>query len=187
MFWPDSHSCFILSIRSSFLNSRNPSQRKNIVPIKGVLPSLLLLRVVQFHQGDQNDLLAPLDRPLLWGLVLQSHPVAKWRIFLKICLYYFLHLKLYNIYSRHSFNATSPLQVHSKAPYPLTLDPKVSLNSRETIFSLETHNKTSKANILSSENKALKHVFHAELRAIVPVKMFKQYFGIKSKKLFLII
>lgn len=53
-----------------------PILKKEFALIRDILPSLLLFQVAQSHQGGQYDLLAPLDHPLLWVLVLQSHPVA---------------------------------------------------------------------------------------------------------------
>lgn len=138
----------------TFLNSRNPSQRKNIVPIKGVFTFSPTAPSGPVSPGGPKRPFGPSGPSSPLGPGTPISPCCKVENFLKICLYYFLYLKLYNIYSRYSFNAPSPLQVHSKAPYPLTLDPKVSLNSRETIFSLETHKKISKANILSSENNS---------------------------------
>lgn len=94
------------------------------------VPSLQRAQVVRSHQGVRRDPLAPLDRPLPWVLALQVRPVST-RQNKNIST-----IQCTVIQSIHGF--IDPLIMLSTSwSYPLSLETKISLNSRETIFSLE--------------------------------------------------
>lgn len=95
------------------------------------VPSLQRDQVVRSHQGVRRDPLAPLDHPLPWDLALQARPVRDKTTPSAQTIQYTV------IQSIHCF--ITPLIIRSVSwSYPLSLETKISLNSRETIFSLET-------------------------------------------------
>lgn len=99
------------------------------------VPSLQRDQVVRSHQGVRRDPLAPLDRPLPSVLALQVRPVST-RQNKNIST-----IQCTVIQSIHGF--IDPLIMLSTSwSYPLSLETKISLNSRETIFSLETRTTT---------------------------------------------
>lgn len=99
------------------------------------VPSLQRAQVVRSHQGVRRDPLAPLDRPLPSVLALQARPVSTRQNKTISTIQNTVNQSI------HSF--ISPLIIRSTSwSYPLSLETKISLNSRETIFSLETRTTT---------------------------------------------